>query len=267
VKPWYNNWEKLREAMGRERKTMKDKKKWIVAGAVLLTLLLLVLVLFALVRNGTILLNNPSRNQYPVRGVDVSHYQGQIDWDTLASNGISFAFLKATEGSSYVDPCFQYNYEKARKTDLRIGSYHFFSYDSEGRTQAEHYISVVEKADDMLPPVIDLEFYGDKEQNPPEQDQVRKDLTVMLNMLEEHYRIKPIIYATEKSYALYLAGSFQEYDIWIRNVITTPHLSDHREWTFWQYTDHGRLAGYQGDEKYIDMNVFNGSKEDFLKYP
>ena len=61
--------------------------------------------------------------------------------------------------------------------------------------------------------------------------------------------------------------SFQEYDIWIRNVITSPRLSDHREWTFWQYTDHGKLEGYQGNEKYIDMNVFNGSREDFLKYP
>jgi len=257
----------LKEAMGREGKPMKSKKKWIAAGAVLSAFLLAATILFALVRSGTILPNNPSKDQYPVRGVDVSRYQGQIDWDTLASSGISFAFIKATEGSSHVDPCFRYNYEEARKTGLRTGAYHFFSYDSEGRTQAEHYIAVVEKADDMLPPVIDLEFYGDKEQNPPKQDQVRKELTVMLDRLEEHYSMKPIIYATEKSYALYLAGSFQAYDIWIRNVITTPQLSDHREWTFWQYTDRGKLAGYQGTEKYIDMNVFNGNKEDFLKYP
>ncbi|MDE6675251.1 MAG: glycoside hydrolase family 25 protein, partial [Acetatifactor sp.] len=217
--------------------------------------------------NGIILLNNPSQNRYTVRGGDVSRYQGQIDWELLASNDISFAFIKATEGSSHVDSCFTYNYEEACKTSLRIGAYHFFSYDSEGQTQADHYISIVEKTDDMLPPVIDLEFYGDKEQNPPAQDQVRQELTVMLDRLEEYYGMKPIIYATEKSYKLYLADAFQEYDIWIRNIFTSPRLSDHREWTFWQYTDRGKLEGYKGDEKCIDMNVFNGSSEDFLNYP
>lgn len=243
------------------------KKKWIVAGAVLLALLLLISVFSALIWNGIILLNNPSPSRYPVRGVDVSRYQGQINWELLASNDISFAFIKATEGSSHVDSCFSYNYEEAHKTGLRIGAYHFFSYDSEGQTQADHYIAVVEKTDGMLPPVIDLEFYGDKKQNPPAQSQVRQELTVMLDRLEEYYGMKPIIYATEKSYKLYLANAFQEYDIWIRNVFTSPRLSDHREWTFWQYTDRERLEGYQGDENYIDMNVFRGSSEDFLNYP
>lgn len=240
---------------------MKNKR------ILLLALLILIPIFSALIWNGTILLNNPSQSRYPVRGVDVSRYQGQIDWELLASNDISFAYIKATEGSSYVDSCFSYNYEEARKTSLRVGAYHFFSYDSEGQTQAAHYIDVVEKTDDMLPPMIDLEFYGDKEQNPPEQGQVRQELTVMLDRLEEYYGVKPIIYATGKSYKLYLADAFQEYDIWIRNVITSPRLSDHREWTFWQYTDRGKLEGYQGDEKYIDMNVFHGSREDFLKYP
>ena len=246
---------------------MSRKKKWVATGTVLSALPLSVLILFVLIRSGIIIMNNPSESQYPVRGVDVSRYQGEIDWNILASNDISFAFIKATEGSSHVDPCFQYNFEEGRKTGLRIGAYHFFSYDSEGQTQADHYIATVEKAAGLLPPVIDLEFYGAKGQNPPEQGQVRKELTVILDRLEEYYGMKPIIYATESSYALYLADSFQEYDIWIRNVITSPRLSDHREWTFWQYTDRGKLEGYQGNEKYIDMNVFNGSREDFLKYP
>lgn len=246
---------------------MKGKQKKIITGIVSLALLLSVLLLFVLIRTGTIILNHPSESRYPVRGVDVSRYQGQIDWEILASNDISFAFVKATEGSSHVDPLFSYNYAEARKTGLRTGAYHFFSYDSGGGTQADHYIATVEKSGDMLPPVIDLEFYGDKEQNPPKQDKVREELTVMLNRLEEHYGMRPVIYATEKSYELYLADAFGEYDIWIRNIFTTPRLSDHREWTFWQYTDREELPGYQGDEKYIDMNVFNGSREDFEKYP
>lgn len=79
--------------------------------------------------------------------------------------------------------------------------------------------------------------------------------------------MKPIIYATEKSYDLYLSGEYEEYDIWIRNVISKPDLSDSRELTFWQFTNREKLRGYEGKEKYIDVNVFHGSKEEFLSYP
>ena len=216
--------------------------------------------------NGYLLLNHPSRDRYPVRGVDVSHYQGVIDWPVLAEQGISFAFIKATEGSSHVDASFAYNYEEARRTDLRVGAYHFFSFDSGGKTQAEHFIRTVEAFDGMLPPVIDLEFYGDKAQNPPEPADVQRELSLMLEQLEAHYGRKPVLYATKASYDLYLAGAYEDYDIWIRDVVSQPSLSDGREWTFWQYTNRERLEGYQGEERFIDMNVFRGSEEDFAAY-
>ncbi len=221
---------------------------------------------FALVWNGVIILNNFSADQYPVKGIDVSSYQGEIDWGILSSQNISFAFIKATEGSSFVDQCFSYNYEEAKKTELAVGAYHFFSYDSEGQKQAENFINTVAPYEGMLPPVIDLEFYGDKEENPPEREYVDEQLKAMLDALEEHYQLKPIIYATEKSYELYLSGDYEEYDIWIRNVITKPKLSDDREWTFWQYTNREKFDGYVGQEKYIDVNVFNGDVEDFNAY-
>lgn len=119
----------------------------------------------------------------------------------------------------------------------------------------------------MLPPVIDLEFYGDKEENPPARENVRQELIIMLQKLEEHYDRKPVIYATQKSYFQYLTGVFPEYDIWIRNVYTPPLLPDGRNWDFWQYTDRGKLAGYQGEEAYIDLNVFRGTEKDFAAYP
>ena len=85
-------------------------------------------------------------------------------------------------------------------------------------------------------------------------------------MLEAYYHQKPIIYATEKTYALYLSDDYADYDIWIRNVLSKPELSDHRNWTFWQYTNRDRLAGYEGKEKYIDVNVFNGSAAEYAAY-
>lgn len=119
----------------------------------------------------------------------------------------------------------------------------------------------------MLPPVIDLEFYGDKKENPPVQADVRRELDIFIEKITEHYGMRPIIYATEKSYKLYLTDAYEDYDIWIRNVFIPPNLSDGRDWTFWQYTDKGYLEGYQGDEKYIDINVFCGTVEEFADYP
>lgn len=87
-----------------------------------------------LIYNGVILLNNPSLNEYPVRGVDVSSYQGQINWDILSKENISFAFIKATEGSGRQDKYFKNNLENALKTNLSVGAYHFFSFDSEDIT-------------------------------------------------------------------------------------------------------------------------------------
>ena len=223
-------------------------------------------ILALLVWNGIIKLNNPSADQYPVRGVDVSSYQGEIDWYVLSSHNISFAFIKATEGSSFVDKYFEYNYKQAINSNLRVGAYHFFSYDSPGKTQAENFIANVEKYDNMLPPVIDVEFYGDKEKNPPPKSHVRKELDDLINALQSHYEMKPIIYATQKSYSLYIKDGYADYDIWIRNVIRKPKLPDGREWTFWQYTDRERLDGYKGKEKFIDMNVFNGTESDFERY-
>ncbi|MEG0894901.1 MAG: GH25 family lysozyme [Oscillospiraceae bacterium] len=240
-------------------------KKKIVWGSIAIVFLILITA-FILVWNGIVLLNNPSAKQYPVRGVDVSAYQGKIEWKQLASQDISFAFIKATEGSSFVDKCFGYNYTEAQKTNLRIGAYHFFSFDSEGKTQAENFISTVDKIDNMLPPVVDFEFYADKKKNPPDAKATREQLNILLLQLENHYGVKPIIYATQKSYSMYLDGYYDDYDLWIRNVITLPTVSNSREWTFWQYTNRKRLKGYSGEEKYIDVNVFNGTIEEFYSY-
>ena len=150
---------------------------------------------------------------------------------------------------------------------MRIGAYHFFSYDSSGEMQAKNFTSTVQKTKNMLPPVIDIEFYGDKEKNLPDKKATQRELKVLLRSLENKYKMRPIIYATEKSYKLYIADDFKDYDIWIRNVFFEPTLCDGRTWTYWQYTDREKLSGYVGKEKHIDMNVYNGTMEEFKKYP
>ncbi len=243
------------------------KKRILTVSIIGVSLIAVILAtLFVLVWNGVIILNGANADKYDIKGIDVSSHQGKIDWDVLSGQNISFVFIKATEGSSFVDKSFDYNFSEAQKTSLAVGAYHFFSFDSSGQTQAENFINTVTPFEGMLPPVIDLEFYGDKENDPPKRETVAAQLKTMLELLEEHYGQKPIIYATEKSYKLYLSNDYEEYDIWIRNVISKPKLSDNRSWTFWQYTNRGKLDGYNGKEKFIDMNVFNGTKEEYISY-
>lgn len=243
------------------------KKKYI--KYILLTLSALTvsgIIAILLLWNGIILFNNPSEKEYPVRGIDVSAYQGDIDWKVLSSHDIDFVFIKATEGSSFVDKKFSYNFTEAQKTNLSVGAYHFFSFESPGKTQADNFIKNVIPFEGMLPPVIDFEFYGDFVDNPPEKTALLAELNDLIAEFETHYGISPIIYTTNKIYKMYLIGGYENYDIWIRDIIDEPELSGGRKWTFWQYTNREKLDGYKGPEKYIDMNVFNGTEEQFKNY-
>ena len=231
--------------------------------------MLLDVVLFGLlIYQKKIVINRPSETEYPIRGVDVSYYQGEIDWKVLEGEGIEFVFIKATEGSSHIDAKFRENWEQSGSTGLKRGAYHFFSFESEGEAQAEHFISVVPKEEGMLSPVIDIEFYGDRFYNRPDVEETRKQLQSLLDRLEEYYGVKPLIYATESSYSSYIRGAFDEYPLWIRNVYFSPNMGMPGKWTFWQYDSEAVLQGYSGEEKYIDLNVFYGGEEewaDFLK--
>ena len=215
---------------------------------------------------GILHFNNPSKTKFPVRGVDVSSYQGEIDWQTLSRQGIDFAYIKATEGSTFIDPRFEYNLKEAMDTDLFVGVYHFFSFDSPAETQFENIMKVVPKNETLLPVAVDVEFYGGNNKNPPSKETVTAELAILLKKLTEYYGKRPVIYALEDSYDLYISGGFSEYEIWYRDVISSPKISDGREFTFWQFSNRHRLDGYSGKEKYIDMNVFNGSFEEFKTF-
>ena len=236
---------------------MQRKKKWLLLG---ICALLLALVLCAgLFLLGIIRINTPSLEDYPVRGVDVSEYQGTIDWQVMERQNIQFAFIRATEGSGYTDATFAANWDAVAETGILAGAYHFFSFDSSAGTQAANFTAAVSNDRPMLPPVVDVELYGVHKQNPPNAEAVRQELDEMLRLLEEHYGVKPILYATQKAYDLYLAGHYEQHPVWIRDVFFTPGLSDGRAWTFWQYSDKGRLDGYSGEEECIDLNVYSGT--------
>lgn len=204
--------------------------------------------------------------QYAARGADVSSYQGEIDWQTLAAQGLDFVYIKATEGSGHVDPRFAENWAGVSQTALRAGAYHFLSFDSPGQTQAANFIAAAPAIPNMLPPAVDLEFYGAYVRRPPSAALVRSILEPLLAALRAEYGVRPVVYATTRSYALYLADGAFDCDIWIRDVRRPPALPDGADWTFWQYTSRAVLPGYSGAERFIDLNVFCGTEEEFARY-
>ena len=196
-------------------------------------------------------------DKYPIFGVDVSNYQGDIDWQKLEEQGVRFAFVKATEGSGHTDESIRRNMERAAETGIEISAYHFFSFDSAGETQADNFIAAVDRDEITLPPVVDIEYYGDKRRNKPTKAETEAILRPLLERLEEYYGEKPMIYTTLPVYYRYVKEDFSDYPLWIRSVNFEPDLVD---WTFWQYDDHGKLDGYYGDEQYIDFNVYRYSE-------
>lgn len=244
------------------KKSRKKRRCFWAAG--ICSLAAVVAVTGVLVLRKEIRINPMVAGGYEVHGVDVSHYQGTIDWDVLSQNQ-DFAFIKATEGSTHVDERFLDNWQAAGQTHLYLGAYHFFSFDSEGDKQAASYIETVGDLDGKLAPVVDVEYYGNKRSDPPKRAEVVRNLTAMLDALEQHYEVKPIIYTTYTIYNEYIKGEFEDYPLWVRSVYCPPSVLFGNNWSFWQYMDTAMLDGYTGAEQYIDVNVFRGTRQELEK--
>ena len=237
----------------------------------LITVLIILVVVAALVFSTVFLLAKQKKifinewfvdEESSVIGVDVSSYQAEIDMNKLKEQNIEFIYIKATEGSTFQDDRFAENWENAAKAELLSGAYHFFSYDSEGRTQAENFIKAVgTDLKGRLLPVVDVEYYGDKEENPPEKEDVIRELRIYLEILEDEYGVKPLIYTRSDIYDKYLKGEFDEYKKWMSSLYTPLSWNYKDDWYIWQYLNRGKLEGYTGGEVYIDLNVLNKEKE------
>ena len=215
------------------------------------TTLLALLTGLSLYRSGAIQLNRPTPERYRVIGIDVSHHQGPIDWATLSSAGIHFAFIKATEGRDFVDPQFRYNWREANAVGIPRGAYHFFSFCSSGRAQAEHFLSVVPPDTRALPPVADVEFTGNC-QSWSDLQAVASELEIFLALLEAAWSLKPILYVTSDSFHRVLGGQSSGHPIWIRHVFSEPQPGAFSDWSLWQFSDNSRLPGISGP---VDRNA------------
>jgi len=216
---------------------------------------------------GVLKFNDPSSDEYPIRGADVSSYQGEIDWEEFAKNDLDFVYIKATEGSDYVSESFASNVDAdGLPADIYIGAYHFFSFSSDGLAQAENFIKTLGDRKFALPPAVDLELYGEYEKERPSAEEVTSELRAMLDKLEEEYGVTPVIYVTEATYNEYVRGVFDDYPLWVRSVYSAPDYAGGANAVFWQYTNRAILKGTRGESMFTDLNVFCGSEEEFRSF-
>jgi lysozyme len=197
---------------------------------------------------------------YPIHGIDVSKYQDLIAWEEVKAMKVNdiqlgFSFIKATEGIGNTDPRFYRNWKKAKENNIIRGAYHFFVGSKDGRMQAENFIDKVELESGDFPPVLDIE-----QLNGTPAAVVKKEALKWLEVVENYYNVKPIIYTNVDFYNRYLGSEFDEYPLWVAHYyqLHQPRIS--RGWVFWQHSQEGRVNGILSK---VDFNVFNGDSLDF----
>ncbi|MBQ2511661.1 MAG: glycosyl hydrolase family 25 [Bacteroidales bacterium] len=186
-----------------------------------------------------------SHAQIRSRGIDVSKFQGTINWAKVAKDStVKFVYIKATEGTSIQDPYYRTNITKARKAGLLVGSYHLYSSKTTAYQQMANFRKVVKKKEQDLVPVLDIEGHHVNRLNMERVDK-------LLELMEKEYGVKPMIYTSEKLYKIHLSGKkYSSYHIFIANYKGYPST----RFTLWQYTETGHISGVNG---YVDISRFN----------
>ena len=205
-------------------------------------------------------LNDPNYNPYlqcedtcdHVHGIDLSHYQGEVFWETVGQNTkTAYVYLKATEGGDRIDERYEKNIDLAHRYGLKVGSYHFFRPKSPLHLQLQNFMTQCRPGEQDLIPMIDIETTGGLP-----TDVFCDSLITFLAMVEKAYRQQPLIYTYRNFYNKHLLGKLDDYKLMIAMYTPEePVLDDRRDITMWQYTSKGRIVGVSG---YVDKSRFMG---------
>lgn len=212
---------------------------------------------FADARIYQILKNHPGKTY----GLDVSQYQGKIDWSQVRkiedTFPVSFVLIRASAGKNHLDTQFKENWTAVKKHEFIRGAYHYYRPNENSLLQAQHFINHVTLELGDLPPVLDIE-------NLPKIqsiDSLKVGLKRWLTTIEQHYGVRPIIYTGERYYKDFLQKDFKEYKFWIANYNFFVETIK-EDWLFWQFTEKGSVPGIKGP---VDMNIYNGTPK-MLQY-
>jgi len=197
-----------------------------------------------------------------VQGIDVSHYQGTVNWAAVKAAGIGFAFAKATDGNTYTDPQFKSNWTGIKAAGMLRGAYHFYESKDDPVTQANNFIAAVGSlAVGDLPPVVDIEVNKGSFGNTT----LAANLQIWLNTVEQALGRTPMIYTGPSFWNQNMNNSFSRYALWIAQYgVSHPTIPNGwGSWTFWQNSEGGHVTGVTGS---VDTDVFAGSMTDLLAF-
>ncbi|HLO48835.1 MAG TPA: GH25 family lysozyme, partial [Kamptonema sp.] len=191
-----------------------------------------------------------------IRGIDVSSYQSNVNWQTVANSGIVFGFIKATEGATFVDDTFARNWAAMKAAGIQRGAYHFFRPATNVQGQIDLYLKTVKMEAGDLPAVLDVESTGGLSAT-----EICNRMAIWLEAVEKATNIRPIIYTYPGFWDNLGTKRFSDYPLWIAHYTSAQEPwvpGGWSSWTFWQYTDSGSVPGVSGN---VDVNIFESLRE------
>lgn len=195
-------------------------------------------------------------------GIDVSHYQGRINWHEVARDQkVTFVIMKATESDDFVDDTYEYNFREAKRQGLKVGSYHFYRAHVSPEIQFRNMMRHIDPKQQDILPVIDVELT-----NGVSYELFVNRLERLCQMVTEAFGARPIIYTGRNFFAKYFNNfRWRHYKFWIASYSSSqPELPDNRDYIMWQFTDNSRVQGIRGG---VDMSRFvNGHTIDDILY-
>jgi len=221
-----------------------------------------------------------------IKGIDVSHHNGNVNWGDVAQDGTSrFAIIRTGDVAARLGPedqKFTRNWAGAKSAGVRRGSYQYFRTAYGGIAQADRLLRQLDGAggslDSDLPPAIDIEEAGQVTQGdlPLGMAQVLDETGLWLDRVESELGVTPMIYTGQywhwKASQQGLGQEFARYPLWTPSygtscckmpVTPTGGPGPWSKWTIWQYSGHGAAAGVRGD---VDLNYFRGTEVDLARF-
>jgi lysozyme len=230
--------------------------------------------------SGHAIFNSPF--SYKIAGVDVSHWDGKIDWLKLGAHRgrIRFAYLKASEGGDLKDPQFDQNWPGAQKAGLTRGAYHVLNFCKGAEEQFRFITKVVPKDPDALPIAVDMEWDNGPKNSFQAQctdvNKIRSTLHTLLVDLERYYGSIPMIHTSASGVGAILNSGFDRYPLWLEyfqkskefdktlsREIDGPRLPGENPWTIWQVSSTGHAPGASQP---ITIDVFFGDQKQFASF-
>lgn len=197
----------------------------------------------------------PPSDEKIYQGIDVSEWQGEIDFREVASSGIEVVYIRASEGTNYIDPYFKENYEQAKENGLRTGFYHFLTATTvdEAEREAEFFVSNIKGLEPDCKLAMDFEVFDGLG-----VDEINEISKVFLEKVEELSGKECVIYSdASNAENVFDEELAKKYPIWVADYFV-EEPSNNGKWNTWvgfQYTDRGRINGIDGN---VDRDRFTG---------